>query len=102
MVVQQILTEEELLRRTVAEVVSLPGNDLALVLEFVDYLRQRDAHDSAQLSFAEIRAIARERARTLQGVPRHELVRRFTEVSERIRAQAIAAGTAIEGDWQGD
>jgi len=30
------------------------------------------------------------------------LARRFEEVTEKIRAQAIAAGTAIEGDWQGD
>ncbi len=54
------------------------------------------------MTWTEIRAIARERARGLQGVPRDELARRFTEVSEKIRTQAIAAGTAIEGDWQAD
>jgi hypothetical protein len=73
-----------------------------LIVEFVSYLKQRRSTPGRKLSAAEIRAEARRRASALKGVPRHELVARFQELSESILAQAVAKGTAIEGDWQRD
>jgi hypothetical protein len=35
-------------------------------------------------------------------MPREQLAAQFQEVGERIRSQAIAEGTAVEGDWEGD
>jgi hypothetical protein len=53
-------------------------------------------------SAAEIREEASRRARLLGDVPREQLAARFAEVGEQIRQEAIARGTAIEGDWTGD
>ena len=50
----------------------------------------------------EIRKKARKRARLLREVPREQLMDRFFEVGEQIRQEAIAKGTAIDGDWLGD
>jgi hypothetical protein len=98
-----ILLEKNLVRQAVIEVASLSEEDLALVIEFVDYLKQRRvAPLEGRLSATEIRLEARRRARELNNVPRQELVARFKELTERIRTQAIGSGTAIEGDWQGD
>jgi len=49
-----------------------------------------------------MRAEARRRATLLRDVPREEIVARFLELAEEIRREAIAKGTAVEGDWQGD
>jgi hypothetical protein len=51
---------------------------------------------------SEIVKEARKRARLLRDVPREQLVARFMEVGEQIRQEAIAKGTAIDGDWTGD
>ena len=44
----------------------------------------------------------RRRARLLRDISREQLVARFIEVGEQIRQEAIANGTAIDGDWTGD
>ena len=49
-----------------------------------------------------MRAEARRRASAMHGVPRHQLVARFKELTEAIRSEAVAKGTAVEGDWQRD
>jgi len=54
------------------------------------------------LPVAEIREEARRRARLLHDVPREQMVARFVEVGEQIRQEAIAKGTAIDGDWTAD
>jgi len=97
-----VSTENSLIRQAVIDVASLPEEDLSLIVEFVSYLRQRRNTLGRKLSAAEVRAEARRQANALKGVPRHELVARFQELSESIRAQAVAKGTAIEGDWQRD
>jgi len=103
MVSANIPTDESLVRRAVMDVASLPEEDLPLVIEFVDYLnRRRQTTTEKKLSTVEIRAQARRRASALKDVPRQELVARFNELTEAIRAQAIAKDTAIDGDWQGD
>jgi len=51
---------------------------------------------------AEIREEARRRAHLLRDVPREQLVARLIEVGEQIRQEAIAEGTAVDGDWTDD
>jgi hypothetical protein len=58
--------------------------------------------ENQSLSAAEIQAEVRKRARLLRDVPRAQLVARFVEVGEQIRQEAIANGTAVNGDWAGD
>ena len=82
---------------------SLPDEDLQLVAEFVSCLEKKHPAEPARLlSAAEIREKARKRARLLRDVPREQLVARFLEVGEQIRQEAMAKGTAIDGDWSGD
>lgn len=82
---------------------SLTEEDLQLVAEFVTLLEEkRPPGPTRALSAAEIREKARWRARLLHDVPREQLVARFAEVGEQIRQEAIAKGTAIDGDWAGD
>jgi hypothetical protein len=82
---------------------SLPEEELQLVVEFVNRLEEKQPLNSARdFSAAEIIEEARRRARLLRDVPREQLVARFMEVGEEIRQEAIAKGTAIDGDWTGD
>jgi hypothetical protein len=82
---------------------SLPDEDVQLVAEFVTFLEEKRPSEPARvLSAAEIREKASRRARLLRDVPREQLVARFFEVGEQIRQEAIAKGTAIDGDWLGD
>jgi hypothetical protein len=91
-----------LIGRVASELTRLPEEDLPLVIEFVEYLKQRRAKPTQWLSPAEMRAEARRRASLLRDVPREEIVARFRELTEEIRQEAIAKGMAIEGDWGGD
>jgi len=88
--------------RVASELTQLPEEDLLLVVEFVEFLKQRKARSAQRLSLTEIQAEARRRAALLQDVPREEIVARFRELIEEIRQEAIAQGTAIEGDWVSD
>jgi hypothetical protein len=53
-------------------------------------------------SAAAIREEACRQALLLRDVPREQLAARFAEIGDQIRQEAIARGTAIEGDWRGD
>ena len=65
--------------------------------------QQRQTTPQRRLSVAGIRAEARRRTKLLREVPRAEIVSRFRELTEEeIRQEAIAKGTAIEGDWRRD
>lgn len=77
---------------------TLPEEDLALVAAFIAYLKQRAPASAPRMSAAAIRAEAQRRAAALQDVPRNELVSQFQAVAEDVRQQAIAQGTAIEGE----
>jgi hypothetical protein len=82
---------------------SLPEEDLQLVVEFVGHLEEKQPPGPARIvSTSEIVEEARRRAHLLRDVPREQLVARFMEVGEQIRQEAIAKGTAIDGDWTGD
>ncbi len=92
-----VLADRSVIRQAVVEVASLPEDDLPLVIEFLDYLKQqRQAAHIPQPSAADIRLEARRRAIALKDVPRSARVARFERVVESIRAQAIAQGTAAE------
>ena len=83
--------------------VQLPMEDVRLVAQMVARLQQqRQAVTSHRLSPVEIVTEARRRAALLSDVPRAEIAARFEALAEEIREQAIAQGTAIEGDWLGD
>lgn len=76
----------ELVGQVVLKLAHLPAEDLPLVIEFVDYLaQQRQVIPPPNLSVAEIRAKARQRAKELSQVPRAEIVARFQELAEDIR-----------------
>ncbi|MDI6795079.1 MAG: hypothetical protein QME81_19795 [bacterium] len=85
-----------------SELTRLPEEDLSLVIEFVKYLERRRETSEQRLSPVEIRAKAQRRVALLEDVPREKIVVRFRELAEDIRQEAIAKGTAVEGDWQGD
>jgi excisionase family DNA binding protein len=85
------------------QLAQLPAEDIFSAVQFVSRLRQqRAASTSPPLTPAEIVAEARRQAALLDGVPRAEIAARFAVLAEEIRQQAIAQGTAIEGDWIGD
>ena len=90
--------DQTLLRRTVVEVAGLPDDDLAIVLDVVAFLKQHRTTETT----ADIRRAARQRAAALRALPRDQLAAQLREVGEKIRSQAVASGTAIEGDWEGD
>ena len=92
------ISDQSLLRRTVVEVANLPDDDLAILLDVVALLKQQRTTEMT----ADIRQAARQRALALRSIPRDRLAAQFREVGERIRSQAVASGTAIDGDWQGD
>ena len=79
---------------------TLAEDELPLVIEFLRVLEQRSPRVS--LTVAEIRELAKERARLLAEVPREVLMERFFELAERIRQKVISRGTAVDGDWTGD
>ncbi len=95
------LAPDSLIRRAVSEVVSLPEEDLPLVIELASRLkRRRWIRHRSQVK--ELVARARQRAAALADVPHDQLVAQLIAIGDTIRADAIANGTAIEGEWEGD
>lgn len=84
-----------------SKLTALPEEDLLLVLELLENLERR-ALPPSSLPVAQIRELAKARAKRLAFVPRDVLMARFLELAEEIRRQAIARGTAVDGDWMGD
>lgn len=98
----QVLPPQDLIRKTIIEVASLPEKEMLSVLEFVGKIKQREKEGLPKLTVAEVRAEAKRRAAEMKNLSREDMVKRFNAATERIRAQAIANGTAIEGDWERD
>lgn len=99
----KVTVAHEMIGRVVSDLTQLPEEDLSLVVEFVDYLKQQRQVISAQhISPAQIRAAARRRASRLAKVPRTEIAARFQELAEEIRHEVIGKEAALEGDWPGD
>ena len=95
------LAPQELVRKAVIEVAQLPEKELLIVIEMVDTLKKQRARPNRELA-AEILARAKARAAEMSHLSHEEVVQRFTDTMERIRADAIAKGTAIEGEWEDD
>ena len=79
----------------------LSAEEVSGVLEILDHLRPAEPASQPRTA-AEICALAKQRAAFLRDVPREQVAARFTELVEEIRQEAIAKGTAIDGDWSGD
>jgi hypothetical protein len=92
------LNNQSLLRRTVVEIAHLPDDDLEILLEIVNYLKEQRAANNV----LNIRRAAKQRAKELSNQSREELVTQLLEVGKRIRHQAASSGTVFEGDWEGD
>lgn len=95
-------TTQPILEHVSTDLNSLPAEDLELVTAFVTSLKQRQTVPMPRLDAVAMRIEAQRRAAALRDVPRAELVTRFQAVADDIRQQAIAQGTAIAGDWEGD
>ncbi|MEZ4767390.1 MAG: hypothetical protein R2844_03080 [Caldilineales bacterium] len=94
---------ESMIGQVTSDLTLLPEEDLPLVVEFVDYLKDRRKRKTPQpLSVAEIRSEARRRAQLLDQMPREEIVARFEQLAEEIRREVIEKGTAVNGDWLHD
>jgi hypothetical protein len=94
-----MLAPQELVRKAVIEVAQLPEKELLIVIEMVDSLKKQRARPNRELA-AEILARAKARALEMKNLSHEEVVQRFIDATERIRAEAIAKGTAIEGDLE--
>jgi len=95
------LDSEKLLRQVITSVAQLPPNDLLVVYETISDLKQKES-EKPKLTAAEIVARAKVRAAEMSHLSRAEVMERFSATLEAIRADAIAKGTAIEGEWEQD
>ena len=96
-----ILDSEKLLRQVITSVAQLPPNDLLVVYETISDLKQKESEKSS-LTADEILARAKARAVEMRNLSHEQIVQRFIDATERIRAEAIAKGTAIDGEWESD
>jgi len=95
------LAPQELVRKAVIEVAQLPEKELLIVIETVETLKKQRARPNRELA-AQIVARAKARAAEMSHLSREEAMERFAKSLDAIRADAIAKGTAIEGEWEDD
>ena len=95
------LDSEKLLRQVITSVAQLPPNDLLVVYETITDLNQKESQKHP-LTSAEILARAKARDEEMKHLSREEEMERFGKTLDAIRADAIANGTAIEGELEGD
>ena len=98
----QTVSEEKLLRQVITSVAQLPLPDLLVVYETINDLKRKDEKGERRLSPDEILARAKQRATEMRSLSHEEVVSRFLGATDRIRAEAIAKGVAIDGEWVGD
>ncbi len=94
----QTLAPQDLVRKAVIEVAQLPEKDLVAVMEFVSHLKRQGDRPSV----SEIKAEAERLSGQLKNLPRNELMKRFQDNLDAIRANAIAKGTSLDKEWEGD
>ena len=97
----QTLTPQDLVRKAVIEVAQLPENELLVVIEMVDTLKKQRTHPNRE-SANQIVARAKARAVATSHLSHEALVQQFSDALEAIQVEAIAKGTAIVGEWEGD
>ncbi|MEW5828752.1 MAG: hypothetical protein AB1846_07665 [Chloroflexota bacterium] len=95
------LDSEKLLRQVITSIAQLPPNDLLVVYETINDLKEKESEKSS-LTTDEILARAKARAVEMRNLSHEQIVQRFIDATERIRAIAIEKGTAIEGEWERD
>ncbi|MDO8755432.1 MAG: hypothetical protein Q7J80_16155 [Anaerolineales bacterium] len=98
----QTLDTEKLLRQVLTSIAQLPPNDLLVVYETISDLKQKDKAGKSPLTPDEILARAKARAAEMSHLSHAEVVQRFIDATDRIRAEAIEKGIAIEGEWESD
>lgn len=98
----QVLPPQDLVRKTILEVVSLPEKDMLTVLEFVGKIKQREKDKLPKFTVAEVHAEANRIVAETANLSRKEIMNRFRETVEQIRTEAIAKGTALDGEWERD
>jgi len=95
------LDNEKLLRQVLTSIAQLPPNDLLVVYETIGDLKKQHAHPNREAA-AEILSRAKARAEEMKHLSHEEVVQRFIDAMDRIREDAIAKGTAIDGELEGD
>ena len=98
----QSLDTEKLLREVIIRVAQLPPDDLLVVYETISDLKHKDKKGKSVFNPDEILARAKARASELSHLSHAEKVQRFIDATERVRADAIEKGIAIEGEWESD
>jgi dihydroxyacetone kinase len=95
------LSPAALVRRAVSEVVQLPDDQLVIVLEVIEQLKDASEEAGRRALAAQIRAHAHKRAADLRGSSREQIAAEFMTTVDRIRQAAIAQGTAVDDEWRG-
>jgi hypothetical protein len=96
-----VLAPQDLIRKAVIEVAQLRENELLVVIETVEFLKKQRARPNRE-SAKEIVARAKLRAAETSNLPREELMKKFSDTLDAIRAQAVENGSAIEGELESD
>lgn len=92
---------QDLIRKAVIEVAQLPENELLAVIELVNDLKKQRARPNREAAVQMV-ARAKQRAAELSHLSREEVMQQFGNTLDAIRAEAIAKGTALEGELEGD
>jgi hypothetical protein len=98
---ENTLDNETLLRQVLTSIAQLSPNDLLVIYETIRDLKQKETGKTS-LTADEILLRAKARAVEMRNLSHEQIVQRFIDATERIRADAIAKGTAIEGEWERD
>ena len=98
----QSLDSEKLLREVITRVAQLPPDDLLVVYETISDLKHKDKEGKSIFNADEILARAKASASELSHLSHAAKVQRFIDATDRIRAEAIEKGIAIEGEWESD
>lgn len=95
------ILSQDLIRKAVIEVAQLEEKELLIVIEMVDTLKKQRARPNKELA-ADILAKAKARAEEVKYLSRDEAMEKFGKTLDSIREDAIAKGTAIEGEVESD
>jgi hypothetical protein len=97
--VSNTIAPEDLIRKAVIEVAQLPENELLLVIEMLGELKKQRVQPNREKAAALV-AQARIRAAETNSLSRVDLMQQFGDVLKEIRAEAIAKGTALDGELE--
>ncbi|MBI5945902.1 MAG: hypothetical protein HY864_16195 [Chloroflexi bacterium] len=95
------ILSQDLVRKAVIEVAQLEEKELLIVIEMVDTLKKQRARPNKELA-AEIVAKAKARAEEVKYLSRDEAMEKFGNTLNAIREEAIAKGTAVDGEVESD